>query len=98
MTEPSAIPLIVLSPARDLAEAINGMLRRAGEPAHCTWIPALRDLGDALTQINPELLVHVMADDAELEAVVAANEKVVAELTHVAIWRPRQLAENGEAT
>ncbi len=55
MSEPSAIPLIVLSPARDLAEAINGMLRRAGQPAHCTWIPALPDLGDALTQLNPEL-------------------------------------------
>jgi hypothetical protein len=34
----------------------------------------------------------------ELDAVVAANEKVVAELTHVAIWQPRQLAENGAAT
>src|SRR5690242_704337 len=66
LMEPSAVPLIVLSASRDPVEAINGILRRAGEPAHCTWIPALRDLGDALTQINPELLVHVMADDQEL--------------------------------
>ncbi|HEV2285817.1 MAG TPA: EAL domain-containing protein [Steroidobacteraceae bacterium] len=76
MIEQSAVPLIVLSATRDPVEAINGMLRRAGEPAHCTWIPALRDLGDALTQINPELLVHVMADDAELEAVVAIRDQL----------------------
>lgn len=74
--EPSAVPLIVLSATRDPVEAINGMLRRAGEPAHCTWIPALRDLGDALTQINPELLVHVMADEQELEAVVAIRNQL----------------------
>jgi len=76
LIEQSAVPLIVLSATRDPVEAINGMLRRAGEPAHCTWIPALRDLGDALTQINPELLVHVMADDTELEAVAAIRDQL----------------------
>ena len=70
MNEPNAVPLIVLSPARDPVEAINRLLRRAGQPAHCTWIPSLRDLGDALTQINPELLVHVGTDASELEAVI----------------------------
>jgi len=74
--EPSAVPLIVLSATRDPVEAINRMLRRAGEPAHCTWIPALRDLGDALAQINPELLVHVMADQEELEAVIAIRDQI----------------------
>ena len=73
--EPSAVPLIVLSATRDPVEAINSMLRRAGEPAHCTWIPALRDLADALAQINPELLVHVMADEQELEAVIAIRDQ-----------------------
>jgi diguanylate cyclase (GGDEF)-like protein/PAS domain S-box-containing protein len=76
LTEQSAVPLVVLSATRDPVEAINGMLRRAGEPAHCTWIPALRDLADALTQINPELLVHVMADEQELEAVVAIRDQL----------------------
>jgi len=70
LNEPNAVPLIVLGPARDPVEAINSLLRRAGQPAHCTWIPALRDLGDALTQLNPELLVHVAADARELEAVM----------------------------
>ena len=77
--EHNAVPLIVLSAARDPVEAINGMLRRAGEPAHCTWIPALRDLGDALTQINPELLVHVMGDEQELEAVIAIRDQLAAD-------------------
>jgi len=76
LIEQSAVPLVVLSATRDPVEAINGMLRRAGEPAHCTWIPALRDLGDALTQINPELLVHVLSDDEELEAVIAIRDSV----------------------
>ena len=76
MNEPNAVPLIVLSPARDPVEAINRLLRRAGQPVHCTWIPALRDLGDALTQINPELLVHVGADVSELEAVMRVRNQL----------------------
>ena len=76
MTGQNTVPLIVLSSARDPVEAINSMLRRAGWPAHCTWIPALRDLADALTQINPELLVHVAAGDAELEATVRVRDQV----------------------
>jgi multidomain signaling protein FimX len=76
LIEQSAVPLIVLSATRDPVETINGVLRRAGEAAHCTWIPALRDLADALTQINPELLVHVMADDAELDAVTAIRDQL----------------------
>ncbi|HLJ37420.1 MAG TPA: EAL domain-containing protein [Steroidobacteraceae bacterium] len=83
--EPSAVPLIVFSASRDPVEAINGMLRRAGEPAHCTWIPALRDLGDALTQINPELLVHVMTDEQELEAVVAIRDQLAATVPILAL-------------
>jgi multidomain signaling protein FimX len=76
LSEPNAVPLIVLSPARDPVEAINSMLRRAGQPAHCTWIPALRDLGDALNQINPELLVHVAASAEELAAVIRVRDSL----------------------
>ncbi len=92
LMEHSAVPLIVLSATREPVEAINGMLRRAGEPAHCTWIPALRDLGDALTQINPELLVHVMADEHELEAVVAIRDHLAATVPILAV---AQQAEEG---
>jgi multidomain signaling protein FimX len=76
LNEPDAVPLIVLSPARDPVEAINRLLRRAGQPVHCTWIPALRDLGDALTQLNPELLVHAGSDASELEAVMRVRDQL----------------------
>src|SRR5207302_2047143 len=51
----NAVPLIVLSAAREPVEAVNGILRRAGQPAHCTWIPALRDLADARSQLGTVL-------------------------------------------
>ena len=76
MTEQSAVPLIVLSATREPVEAINGMLRRAGRPAHCTWIPALRDLGDALTQINPEMLVQVVGGNDDLQPVIAIRDQL----------------------
>ena len=34
VSESGAVPLIVVSSARDPADAINGMLRRAGEPVY----------------------------------------------------------------
>lgn len=76
MTEPNAVPLIVLSSARDPVEAINGLLRRAGQPVHCTWIPALRDLADALTQLNPQLLVQVAATPAELNGAIGVRDQI----------------------
>src|SRR5215469_4707043 len=76
LNEPNAVPLIVLSPARDPVEAINRLLRRAGQPAHCTWLPALRDLGDALTQLNPELLVHVASTPEELQEVIRVRDQL----------------------
>ncbi len=49
--------MIVLTRSQDNVEAINSTLRNAGHPVHCTWIRELNDLGDALTQINPDMLV-----------------------------------------
>jgi len=76
LNEPNAVPLIVLSATREPVEAVNSLLRRAGQPAHCTWIPALRDLGDALEQLNPELLVHVATTPEELEAVLRLRDQL----------------------
>ena len=58
LSDQTAAPLIIVSATRDPVEVINGVLRRAGHAAHCTWIPALRDLGDAITQLSPELILH----------------------------------------
>ena len=79
MTEQQAVPLIVVSPARDPVEAINSTLRRAGQPAHCTWIPALRDLADAITQINPELLIHVVGSE-DLRGIINIRDQVAPKL------------------
>ncbi len=49
--------MIVMTRSQDHVEAINSTLRNAGHPVHCTWLPDARDLSDALTQLNPEMLV-----------------------------------------
>ena len=57
MSEQGAVPMIVMTRSQDHVEAVNSTLRKAGHPVHCTWLPDARDLGDALTQINPEMLI-----------------------------------------
>lgn len=57
LSEHGAVPMIVMTRSQDHVEAVNSTLRKAGHPVHCTWIPEIRDLGDALTQINPEMLL-----------------------------------------
>jgi diguanylate cyclase (GGDEF)-like protein/PAS domain S-box-containing protein len=49
--------MIVMTRSQDHVEAINSTLRKAGHPVHCTWLPDARDLGDALTQLNPEMMI-----------------------------------------
>lgn len=96
MTDQNAVPLIVMSPARDPVEAINSTLRRAGHPVHCTWIPALRDLADAITQINPELLIHVVGSE-DLRGVVAVRDQVAAKLPIIGIAEAADEARIAEA-
>ena len=57
MADQGAVPMIVMTKSQDHVEAINSTLRKAGHPVHCTWLPDARDLGDALTQLNPEMLM-----------------------------------------
>jgi multidomain signaling protein FimX len=84
LTEQNAVPLIVMSSARDPVEAINGILRRAGHPVHCTWIAALRDLSEAITTVNPELLVHVGSGE-ELQSVINIRDQAVPALPVVVL-------------
>jgi diguanylate cyclase (GGDEF)-like protein/PAS domain S-box-containing protein len=72
----NAVPLIVLSTARDAVEQINSVLRRAGHPVHCTWIPSLRDLGDALGQLNPELLLFVDTGADDLAGAASVRDQL----------------------
>jgi PAS domain S-box-containing protein len=85
LPEQTALPLIVLSATRDPVEVINGVLRRAGHAAHCTWIPALRDLGDALTQLNPELILQYEPSSEELAGAVAVRDQLAAAVPIVVV-------------
>src|SRR5579862_5003072 len=97
LTEQIAVPLVVLSSSRDPVEAINSTLRRAGQPAHCTWIPALRDLADALTQINPELLIYVGGGNDDLRSVVTVRDQVAPALPIVCLGETADEARIAEA-
>ncbi|MEZ5498912.1 MAG: EAL domain-containing protein [Steroidobacteraceae bacterium] len=85
MSESSPVPVIVLAPSREPVETINSVLRRAGQPAHCTWIPSLNDLLDALTQINPELLVAWTKNPEELAEAARVRDMGAPQLPMVAL-------------
>ena len=80
MSESVAVPLVVASQARDPVETLNSLLRRNGIPAHCTWIPGLQDLPEALEQLNPELLISITQDGSELPMVAQIRDRVAAGL------------------
>jgi multidomain signaling protein FimX len=86
MSEQNAVPLMVLSAARDAVEIINGVLRRSGYAAHCTWIPSLRDLSDALAQINPELMLVVNDNDTDLDAVATTRAQVAPAVSLILVF------------
>jgi diguanylate cyclase (GGDEF)-like protein/PAS domain S-box-containing protein len=64
--------MIVLTRHQDNVEAINSTLRNAGHATRCNWIRELNDLGDALAQINPHMLIAFVGPDAEDTAKVMA--------------------------
>lgn len=64
MAEQAAVPMIVLTRHQDNVEAINSTLRKAGHAVHCNWIRELNDLGEALAQIDPHMLIAFAGPDA----------------------------------
>ena len=85
LIEQNAVPLIVLSTARDPVEQINSILRRAGHPVHCTWIPSLRDLGDALGQLNPELILFVDTGSDDLGGAATVRDQLAASVPIIVV-------------
>ena len=85
MTEQNAVPLVVVSSARDPVEAINSILRRAGHPVHCTWLASPRDLGDTVAKINPELLVQIAGPNDDLQSVTTIRDQVAPTLPVVVV-------------
>ena len=64
--------MIVMTRHQDHVEAINKTLRNAGHPVHLSWLPDASDLGDALTQIVPEMLV-LFGDEGIVDLSVAMD-------------------------
>ncbi len=97
MNAQASVPLIVVSASAEPVEAVNGILRRAGQPAHCTWIPALPDLADALAQINPELLLFVGQDLDDAMRAVRVRDQIAPEVPLIALSEDLDEASIGEA-
>ena len=96
MTDNSAVPLIVFSPQREPSEFINSLMRKAGEPVHCTWIPAVRDLGEALEQLNPELLICAYVSESDAQQAATVRDQLAPQVPMLLV-RP-QLSETDIAT
>jgi PAS domain S-box-containing protein len=75
LNDTTAVPLIVHSATRDAVEALNGILRRTGVAAHCTWIPSAQDIPDALEQINPELLICYLSPGDALQSITSMRDQ-----------------------
>src|ERR1700744_451065 len=86
VTEQGAVPLIVMTRSQDHVEAINSTLRNAGHPVHCTWLPDARDLSDAITQLNPELLIAFIEElGIDLGALVKIKQQSAPEMPVVIV-------------
>jgi diguanylate cyclase (GGDEF)-like protein len=62
--------MIVMTRQQDHVETINKTLRNAGHPVHLSWLPEGGDLGDALTQLAPDMLL-IFADEGLIDLKVA---------------------------
>jgi PAS domain S-box-containing protein/diguanylate cyclase (GGDEF)-like protein len=81
VTEQGAVPMIVMTRSQDHVEAINSTLRKAGHPVHCTWLPDARDLGDALTQLNPEMLIAFIDElGIDLASIMKVKQQTAPEM------------------
>lgn len=73
MSSPAAaVPLIVVSTGREPVEAVNALLRRQGIAAHCTWVPAVKDLPERLEANRPQLLLCVPDEQVQVGDVATA--------------------------
>jgi PAS domain S-box-containing protein len=73
--------MIVMTRSQDHVEAINSTLRKAGHPVHCTWLPDARDLSDAITQLNPEMMVAFIEElGVDLGSIMKIKQQTAPEM------------------
>jgi len=56
--------MIVLTRQEDNVETLNSTLRNAGHAVRCHWVRELSELGEALVQLHPHLLIGCAGPDA----------------------------------
>ena len=76
MSDTTAVPVLVQSVSRDPVEALNSLLRNSGLAVHCTWIPAVQDVPDALEQLNPELVVTFAPSGKDLIDIATIRDQM----------------------
>lgn len=57
MNQEAGVPLIVIAKTPEKSEAVNRILRSGGHPVHCTLISSTDDLAEAMSQLNPEMIL-----------------------------------------
>jgi PAS domain S-box-containing protein len=92
----TAVPVLVQSVSRDPVETLNSLLRNSGLAVHCTWIPAVQDVPDALEQLNPELVVVFAPDAGQLAGIAAARDQMAAGVPLIVIRERVDSAVTGE--
>ena len=96
MNDSAAVPVLVQSVSRDLVEMLNSLLRNAGLAAHCTWIPALQDIADALEQLNPELLVAIEPTAKDLKDMAAVRDHFASSVPLIVVREQLSATAAGE--
>jgi EAL domain-containing protein (putative c-di-GMP-specific phosphodiesterase class I)/GGDEF domain-containing protein/PAS domain-containing protein len=96
LNDTTAVPVLVQSLSRDPVESLNSLLRNSGLAVHCTWIPAIADIPDALEQLNPELLVLFAPALQELVEVASARDQVASGVPLVVVREAATEANAGE--
>src|SRR5664279_1047475 len=95
LTDTTAVPMLVHSSSRDSVEALNSLLRNSGLPAHCTWIPGVNDIADALEQLNPQLLVTFDTSMEELVDIASTRDQVAQSVPLTVL---RELSDEAQMT
>jgi diguanylate cyclase (GGDEF)-like protein/PAS domain S-box-containing protein len=78
LNDTTAVPILVQSVSRDPVETLNSLLRKGGLAVHCTWIPAVQDIADALEQLNPQLLVSFAPTPEDLVEMASVRDQMAA--------------------
>ncbi|HEX9473440.1 MAG TPA: PAS domain S-box protein, partial [Steroidobacteraceae bacterium] len=96
MNDSAAVPVLVHSVSRNLVEMLNSLLRNAGLAAHCTWIPAVQDIADALEQLNPELLVAIEPSAKDLKDMATVRDHFASSVPLIVVREQLSATAAGE--